>query len=425
MAHDSLESLSRADIRERQAIRLRRSVEHAYENVPHYRRRFDEVGISPSDVDGVEDISSLPFTTKADFRDTYPDGLFAVNRDEIRRIHASSGTTGKPKVVAYTDADLDTWADLTARTLSTAGVSAGQTVQNAAGYGLFTGGLGFHAGIERLGCVAVPTGAGHTVRQLRFVRDLDVDALVTIPSYALYLAETADERGIDPRDLPLSAILVGAEPSTPAMRAEIAERFDATVTENYGLSELMGPGIATECAEQCDGMHLWEDHFLPEIVDPSTGDALPEGAEGELVLTALSKVALPVLRYRTGDVGTLTRERCACGRTHARLSITGRSDDLLVVRGVNVYPSQIESVVLEFDAVTPQYRIDLRTEGSLDTLELTVEREPGANATDLADRLRTRLHDVLQLTPDEVRVVEPGTIDKTEVGKAKRIYDHR
>ncbi|WP_458209415.1 phenylacetate--CoA ligase family protein [Haladaptatus sp. NG-SE-30] len=425
MAYDSAYSLTRTDIRERQAVRLRRSVEHAYENVPQYRRRFDDVGLSPSDIDGVEAISRLPFTTKSDFRDTYPDGLFAVERDEIRRFHASSGTTGKPKIVAYTDSDLDTWADLTARTLSTAGVSPGQTVQNAAGYGLFTGGLGFHAGIERLGCAAVPTGAGNTARQLRFIRDLDVDALVTIPSYALYLAETADERGIDPRDLTLSSILVGAEPSTPAMRAEIEERFDATVTENYGLSELMGPGIATECAEVCDGMHLWEDHFYPEIVDPSTGDVLSEGEEGELVLTALSKVALPVLRYRTGDIGKLTRERCACGRTYARLSLTGRSDDLLVVRGVNVYPGQIESVILEFDAVAPQYRIDLRTESSLDTLELTVEHEPGTDATDLADRLRARLRDVLQLTPDEVRVVEPGTIDRTEVGKAKRIYDHR
>ncbi|WP_394743268.1 phenylacetate--CoA ligase PaaK [Natronococcus roseus] len=414
--------------RELQSERLRDTVAHAYENVPLYRERLDEAGVSPEDVQSVDDLERLPFTTKEDFRDEYPDGLFAVDDDELLRIHASSGTTGKPKIVGYTERDLELWDEVMARSLEAAWIEPGDTVQNAYGYGLFTGGLGFHGGAEALGATVIPTGSGNTQRQVELARDLESDAIACTPSYALYFAETAREVGVDPRELPLSTVLYGAEPCTEPMRAELEDRLGAVGIENYGLSELIGPGVAVECREAQDGMHIWEDHFFPEIVDPKTGEPLPEGEEGELVLTSLSKEALPVLRYRTGDLTSLTIDECDCGRTMARMDgVTGRADDLLTVRGANLYPSQIEDVVLEFDAVAPHYRIDLSREDELDRLELTVELTRGfdGDRERLHETILERLRNVLSIRPDVLELVEYGTIERTEVGKVKRVYDHR
>ncbi|WP_224449659.1 phenylacetate--CoA ligase PaaK [Haloprofundus salilacus] len=427
MVYNEVERADRDELRSMQDERLRTTVEHAYENVPFYRDAFDEADLSPGDIGGVDDISLLPFTAKEDFRDHYPDGLVAVDRAELRRIHASSGTTGKPKVVGYTEGDLQLWGEVVARSLETAGVDADHTVQNAYGYGLFTGGLGIHMGCETLGANVIPIGGGQTGRQLELLSDLDSDVLTCTPSYALYLAETAEKGGIDPHEWNLSTVVIGAEPCTEPMRREIEEALDVTALDIYGLSEIVGPGVSMEC-EAKDGLHVWEDHFYPEVVDPVTGDPLPEGEEGELVFTTLTKEAVPVLRYRTGDLATLTREPCDCGRSMVRMShVTGRSDDMLVVRGVNVYPSEIESVVLEFDAVAPYYRIDLRRDGQLDTIEITVERTESfdGDADELADRLRDRLQTVLSLSPDTLTVADPDGIERTETGKVKRVFDHR
>jgi phenylacetate-CoA ligase len=427
MRHSN-ESLDRSELRELQSERLRETVEHVYENVPFYRDKLDENGITPDDIDGVEDIAKLPMTTKEDFRDEYPDGLFAVDDSDLRRLHASSGTTGKPKVVSYTQDDLDLWGRTMARSLSAAGVDPDDTVQNAYGYGLFTGGLGFHQGAETLGTTVVPTSSGNTQRQVELADDLGSDVLACTPSYALYFAETAEEMGYDPRELSISVIAYGAETCTEPMREEIEETLDATGINNYGLSEIIGPGVAAECHEAQDGLHIWEDHYYPEVVDPRTGEPVEEGEEGELVLTTLTKEALPVLRYRTGDLTTLNYEKCECGRTMVRMdNVTGRSDDLLVVRGVNLYPSEIEHVVLDIDGVAPHYRIDLHKEGNLDVMELTIERAEDVERDDseLKDEILTRLQNVLSFTPDELDLVPPGGIERTEVGKVQRVYDHR
>ncbi|MFC7134773.1 MULTISPECIES: phenylacetate--CoA ligase PaaK [Salinibaculum] len=424
----SNESLDRAALRELQGERLHETVEHAYENVPFYRAQLDEMGVTPEDIQSVDDVTKLPMTTKEDFRDEYPDGLFAVDDSEIRRIHASSGTTGKPKIVSYTADDLDLWGRTMARSLAAAGVEPGDVVQNAYGYGLFTGGLGFHQGAEELGTAVVPTSSGGTQRQVELADDLDSDALACTPSYALYFAETAEEMGYDPRDLSISVIAYGAETCTEPMREEIEERLDATGINNYGLSEIIGPGVAAECAEAQDGLHIWEDNYYPEVVNPRTGEPVEEGEEGELVLTTLTKEALPVLRYRTGDLTTLNYDECECGRTMVRMdNVTGRADDLLVVRGVNLYPSEIEHVILDVDGVAPHYRIDLHREGSLDVMELTIELDEAVerSAGTLEDEIRTRLQNVLSFTPDELDLVQPGTIERTEVGKVRRVYDHR
>ncbi|ADB61752.1 phenylacetate-CoA ligase [Haloterrigena turkmenica DSM 5511] len=425
---ETIQHTRREELRELQSERLRETVAYAYENVPFYREALDEAGVAPSDIEQIDDVRTLPFTTKEDFRDEYPDGLFAVDDADIRRIHASSGTTGKPKIVAYTEDDLELWDEVMARSMDAAGLDPGETFQNAYGYGLFTGGLGFHGGAEAFGATVIPASGGNTQRQVELARDLESDAIGCTPSYALYFAETAEEMDVDPRELPLSTVLYGAEPCTEPMREEIEERLDATGIENYGLSELIGPGVAVECHEAQDGMHIWEDHFYPEVVDPRTGEVLPEGEEGELVLTSLTKEALPVLRYRTGDLTTLTTDECACGRTMVRMDgVTGRADDLIIVRGVNLYPSEIEAVVLEFEAVAPYYRIDLEREDNLDTLELTIELQEAFDGD--RDRLRSeileRLQNALSFTPDELELVESGTLERTEVGKVKRVYDHR
>jgi phenylacetate-CoA ligase len=428
MVYKSEEAYDREELRELQAERLQETVENAYENVPFYREQLDEMGVTPEDIQSVEDITKLPMTRKEDFRDEYPDGLFAVDDDEVRRIHASSGTTGKPKIVSYTDDDLDVWSEVVARSLSAAGVEAGDTVQNAYGYGLFTGGLGLHYGVEELGATVIPIGGGQTQRQIELMTDLESDVFTCTPSYALYLAETAEEMGHEPRDLPISTIIFGAEPCTEPMREEIEERLDVNGIDIYGLSEIVGPGVSNECHEAQDGLHIWEDRFLPEVVDPQTGEPVEEGEEGELVLTTLSKEALPVLRYRTGDLTTLNYDECECGRTMVRMdNVTGRADDLLIVRGVNLYPSEIEHVILDIDGVAPHYRIDLHREGSLDVMELTVEMEEDATQSQqsLEEDILERLSNVLQFTPDELDLVEPGGIARSEVGKVQRVYDHR
>ncbi|OIB55917.1 phenylacetate--CoA ligase PaaK [Natrialba sp. SSL1] len=429
MGYTQRETAPRTDIRELQNERLQETVRTAYENVDFYRDELDAAGVAPADIQTVEDIHALPFTTKEDFRAEYPDGLFAVDDADVQRIHASSGTTGKPKIVPYTDADIDVWSEVVARSLAAAGIEPGDTVQNGYGYGLFTGGLGLHYGIEELGATVIPVGGGQTQRQIELLQDLESDSLCCTPSYSLYLAETAAEMGIDVADLPVSTVIFGAEPCTDPMREEIEERLGVTGIDLYGLSEIVGPGVSIECHEAQDGLHIWEDHFYPEVIDPKTGEVLPEGEEGELVLTTLSKEALPVLRYRTGDLTTLTTDDCDCGRTMVRMdNVTGRADDLIIIRGVNCYPSEIEDVVLEFDAVEPYYRIDLTREDELDRMAVTVEHEAGLSAAEretLRDRLLTRLENVLSFTPDELTLVGPGEIERTEVGKVKRVYDHR
>ncbi|WP_049921300.1 phenylacetate--CoA ligase PaaK [Halopiger djelfimassiliensis] len=425
---ERIERVPREELRVTQNERLRETVQYAYRTVPFYRETLDAAGISPAEIETVDDLSALPLTTKADFREEYPDGLFAVDDDRIRRVHASSGTTGNPKIVAYTRSDLDRWNEVMARSMAAAGIERGETFQNAYAYGLFTGGLGFHGGAEELGATVIPASSGNTRRQVELARDLESDSLGCTPSYAIYFAETAAEMGVDPRALSISTVLFGAEPCTEPMREEIESRLDATGIENYGLSELIGPGVAVECREAQSGLHVWEDHFYPEVIDPETGEPLPAGEEGELVLTSLSKEALPVLRYRTGDLTTLTYDECECGRTMVRMDgVTGRTDDLLIVRGVNLYPSQIEAVVLEFDAVAPYYRIDLYREDALDRFELTIELEAGFDGD--ADRLRAavrkRLANALSITPDALELVEYGTIERTEVGKVRRVFDHR
>ncbi len=428
MTYNGVETVDRDQLRELQSERLCDIVEYARENVPFYREALAESGLPPGEIDGIEDCSRLPFTTKEDFRTEYPDGLFAVEWDAVKRIHASSGTTGKPKIVSYTDRDLGVWRSVMARSLAAAGVTEGDVVQNAYGYGLFTGGLGFHDGCEELGATVVPVGGGNTARQIELLTDLGSDVLACTPSYCLYLAEEMERRSIDPHELPLSTVVIGAEPFTDPMREEIEAALGVTAVDVYGLSEIIGPGVSIECAAVQEGLHVWEDHFYPEIIDPDTGELLPEGEQGELVLTTLTKEALPVLRYRTGDITSLTREPCACGRTHARMdNVTGRTDDLLIVRGVNVYASQIEAAMLDVSGVAPHYRLDLSREGELDRMNVTAEHHEdyAGDVATLETRILERLEAVLDLTPDAVSVVEPATIDRTETGKVQRVFDHR
>lgn len=425
--HD-VETMSREELRKRQSEKLKETVRRAYENTEFYKMKFDEKGISPEDIDSIEDISKLPFTTKEDFRDQYPDGLFAESDENISRIHGSSGTTGKPKLVAYTDNDLGVWREVMARSLYAAGVEPGDTVQNAYGYGLFTGGMGFHEGIEELGGTVIPVGGGNTARQIDLLQDLQSDAIGCTPSYCLYLAEDAEERGIDPQDFTLSTAVIGAEPFTDPMRREIERALDVTAIDIYGLSEIIGPGVSVECSEAQKGLHIWEDHFYPEIVDPHTGEPVEPGEEGELVITTLTKEALPVLRYRTGDVTKLIEEPCECGRTCRRMdNVSGRVDDLIIVRGINVYPSAIEEVMLDIDGVAPHYRIDLYRKDNLDKIEITVERHDhfDGNINVLKNRISRRLDETLDVSVDKLSVIPYGEIDRTKSGKVKRVYDHR
>jgi len=424
-----VERMARTDLAALQLDRLRRTVAHAAERVPLYRDRLKAAGVRPDGIRSLADVARLPFTMKSDLRDTFPFGMFAVPRGELRRIHASSGTTGKPTVVGYTAADLDTWAGLMARSLACAGARPGDLVHNAHGYGLFTGGLGVHYGAERLGCLVLPISGGGTERQVALLKDLAADFICGTPSYMLNIAEVAAREGIDLAKLPVRRGMFGGEPWSEALRSDLQARFGIKACDVYGLSEIMGPGVAIECDVAQSGLHGWEDHFLFEIVDPETLEPKRIGEAGELVITTLTKEALPMLRYRTRDITRLTDEPCACGRTHLRiLRIAGRDDDMLILRGVNVFPSQIEAVLAGVSGLTPHYRIVLTHQGALDRMEVEVEIAADVPADEvhldaLAREAQHRIKSIVGVTCD-VHARAPGALPRSE-GKASRVRDLR
>ena len=422
---DSGERLSRDALLDLQLQRLRWSLRHAYVNVAHYRRAFDAAEVTPDDCETLADLVRFPLTTKLDLRDNYPFGMFAVPRSEVRRVHASSGTTGRPTVVGYTQDDLGTWADLMARSIRAAGGRTGDMVHVAYGYGLFTGGLGAHYGAERLGCTVVPVSGGMTPRQVQLIRDFEPAIIMVTPSYMLALIDEFERQGVDPRTCSLRIGIFGAEPWTEAMRAEIEQRLGMHAVDIYGLSEVMGPGVSQECVETKDGLHIWEDHFYPEVIDPISGDVLPEGAIGELVFTSLTKQALPMVRYRTGD---LTRLLPGTARPAFRRmeKVTGRSDDMIILRGVNVFPTQLEELIVRMPGLSPHFQLILGREGRLDTLTVRVEarsdcpadrRDPAAQA--LAREVKDRVG-----VSVAVEVVDPDTLERS-VGKLQRVIDRR
>ncbi len=422
-----LEPIERASADELGALqlaRLKATLRLAYANVPHYRRAFDAAGVAPDDCRSLDDLARFPFTVKSDLRDNYPFGLFAVPRAEVVRVHASSGTTGKPTVVGYTRHDIDTWADVMARSIRAAGGRAGDIVHVAYGYGLFTGGLGAHYGAERLGCTVVPMSGGQTEKQVQLIADFEPSIIMVTPSYMLAIAEEMQRQGLDPRASSLEIGIFGAEPWTPAMRAAIEARLDIDAIDIYGLSEVIGPGVAQECIETKDGLTVWEDHFYPEIIDPETGRVLPDGERGELVFTSLTKEAMPIIRYRTRD---LTRLLPPTARAMRRIEkITGRSDDMLIIRGVNVFPTQVEALILREDVLVAHYQLEVTRPTHLDELTVLVERAPQAGASD-ADAAGTRLarsiKDMVGVSA-AVRVVAPGGIERS-MGKARRVVDKR
>ncbi|MEV7313456.1 phenylacetate--CoA ligase PaaK [Streptomyces microflavus] len=421
---DAAEQLSRADLEALQLERLRTTLRHAYENVPFYRAAFDGAGLRPEDCRTLADLSRFPFTAKADLRDNYPFGMFAVPERDVRRVHASSGTTGRPTVVGYTERDLDTWADVVARSIRAAGGRPGHKVHVAYGYGLFTGGLGAHYGAERLGCTVIPASGGMTARQVQLIQDFRPEIIMITPSYMLTLLDEFERQGVDPRTTSLKVGIFGAEPWTEAMRREIEDRFAIDAVDIYGLSEVMGPGVAQECVETKDGLHIWEDHFYPEVVDPFTGEVLPDGEEGELVFTSLTKEAMPVIRYRTRD---LTRLLPGTARNFRRMEkVTGRSDDMVILRGVNLFPTQIEEIVLRTPAVAPHFQLRLTRQGRLDAL--TVRAEARADAT-AADREKAALA-IAAAVKDGVgvsvgvEIVDPESLERS-MGKIRRIVDLR
>lgn len=425
------EMMPREDLERLQLSRLRNLCERVYANVPHYRKSFDEKGVHPSDIRSLDDISLLPFTEKQNLRDAYPFGMLAVPRETIVRLHASSGTTGKATVVGYTQRDLESWAECMARSMSAAGMTCRDFVHNAYGYGLFTGGLGAHYGAERLGATVIPVSGGATKRQVQLLRDFGATAICCTPSYILFLYEAALEDGIDIKTLPLRVGIFGAEPWTEEMRQDIETKLGIDALNIYGLSEVMGPGVAMECLEAKKGMHIFEDHFLPEIIDPVSGARKAPGEVGELVLTTLTKEGIPLIRYRTRDLTTLDYTPCACGRTHVRMGrILGRSDDMLIIRGVNVFPQQIESLLLEMEGVTPHYQIEVRREENLDVMEVKVEFSESMFLSDEIRHIQTRekaiqkaIKDFLGVTA-KVRLVEPKTLARYE-GKSSRVSDLR
>ncbi|MDE4190736.1 phenylacetate--CoA ligase PaaK [Phaeobacter gallaeciensis] len=422
---DPIEIASIDEIRSLQLERLKWSLRHAYDNVPMYKQRFDEAGVHPDDLQQLSDLSKFPFTYKNDLRDNYPFGLFAVPREEIIRLHASSGTTGKPTVVGYTKGDIDNWADLVARSLRAAGLRKGNMVHNAYGYGLFTGGLGAHYGIERLGATVVPMSGGQTEKQVGLITDFKPDGIMVTPSYMLNILEQFHKVGLDPRESSLQVGVFGAEPWTDAMRKEVEDAFDMHAVDIYGLSEIMGPGVASECVETKDGPVIWEDHFLPEIIDPVTGEVLPDGEMGELVFTTLTKEGLPMVRYRTRD---LTRLLPGTARTMRRMEkITGRSDDMIILRGVNVFPSQIEEQLMATGGLAPHYQIELYKSGRMDAMRVFVEANPDAtdemSKTAAARMLTKRIKDMVGVST-EIIVGEPGEVERSQ-GKAKRVVDNR
>jgi phenylacetate-CoA ligase len=422
---EPIETASRDELQALQLQRLKWSLKHAYDNVPHYRQAFDAQGAHPDDLKSLADLARFPFTTRADLRANYPFGMFAVPRQQVVRVHASSGTTGKPTVVGYTQRDIDTWANLVARSIRASGGRAGDIVHVAYGYGLFTGGLGAHYGAERLGCTVVPMSGGQTEKQVQLIRDFRPDIIMVTPSYMQVICEEFERQGLDPREMSVKVGIFGAEPWTEAMRAEIEQRAGIDAVDIYGLSEVMGPGVANECIEAKDGPVIWEDHFYPEIIDPDTGEVLPDGAEGELVFTTLTKEALPVVRYRTRD---LTRLLPPTARGMRRMGkIVGRSDDMLIIRGVNVFPTQIEELVLQHGELAGQYQLVVSREGSLDTLEVRCEVLPqhaGADRAALGRALAERIKTLVGVTSTVV-VGLPESIERTLVGKARRVVDNR
>ncbi|MFG2264160.1 phenylacetate--CoA ligase PaaK [Streptomyces sp. NPDC048720] len=421
---DAGEKLGPEELRALQLERLRASLRHAYENVPFYRESFDKAGVRPEDCRSLADLAHFPFTAKADLREQYPFGMFAVPRERVRRLHASSGTTGRPTVVGYTDNDLSVWSDMVARSLRAAGARPGDTVHVAYGYGLFTGGLGAHYGAERLGCTVIPASGGMTARQVQLIRDLEPGVIMVTPSYMLTLLDEFERQGVDPRGTSLRVGVFGAEPWTERMRREIEERFAIDAVDIYGLSEVMGPGVAQECVETKDGLHVWEDHFYPEVVDPITGEVLPEGERGELVFTSLTKEAMPIIRYRTRD---LTRLLPGTARVFRRMEkVTGRSDDMVILRGVNLFPTQIEEIVLRTPGVAPHFQLRLTREGRLDALTVRAEARPGATpeARDAAARsIVAAVKDGVGVSVG-VEIVEPESLERS-VGKIRRIVDLR
>ena len=421
---DPIETAPVDELRALQLERLQWSVRHAYDNVAHYRRAFDEAGVGPDDIGSLADLARLPFTSKATLRDNYPFGMFAVPREDVVRLHASSGTTGKPTVVGYTRDDLDMWADVVARSIRAAGGRRGMVLHNAYGYGLFTGGLGAHAGAERLGCTVVPVSGGMTQRQVQLILDFEPDVIMVTPSYMLSIVDELEAQGVDPRSTSLKVGIFGAEPWTNDMRREMEERTDMHAVDIYGLSEVIGPGVASECVVTKDGLHVWEDHFYPEVIDPVTGEVLPDGEEGELVFTTLTKQAMPVIRYRTRD---LTRLLPGTARTMRRMEkITGRTDDMIILRGVNLFPTQIEEIVLGIPTLSPHFQCHLDRSGNLDTLTVRVERrdattdaEAAAAQAELASRIKASIG-----VSVGVDVVDVASIERS-VGKMRRIVDHR
>jgi phenylacetate-CoA ligase len=422
--YEPIESASLDELRALQLERLRWSLKHAYDNVPHYRRSFDAAGVRPDEVRSLQDLSRFPFTTKADLRSNYPFGMFAVPREELVRIHASSGTTGKPTVVGYTQRDIDIWSRLVARSIFAAGGRAGDLVHVSYGYGLFTGGLGAHYGAERLGCTVIPVSGGQTERQVQLIQDFAPRIIMVTPSYMLALADEFTRQHLDPRQCSLEIGIFGAEPWTEAMRAEIESRLDIDAVDIYGLSEVMGPGVAQECVESKDGPVVWEDHFYPEIVDPQTGAVLGEGEEGELVFTSLTKEALPVIRYRTRDLTRLLPPTVRSMRRFAK--IVGRCDDMLIIRGVNVFPSQIEEQILKIAGLSAHYQLEVTREGALDCLAVNVECEQ-QESTAVQERLASELAHAVKAyvgVTATVKVHACGTIERSS-GKAKRVVDRR
>ncbi len=424
--HPALETMSRDELAALQRDRLRAVLHNAWTHVPWQRARLDAAGLHPDSLPDLDDLKRLPFMVKTDLRDHYPFGLFARPVDELARVHASSGTTGRPTVVGYTADDLGRWADLMARSMVGAGVRRGDLVHNAYGYGLFTGGLGAHGGAERLGCPVVPISGGGTERQVVLLMDFGASVLCATPSYALAIAEVAEQMGVDLRKSRLRVGLFGAEPWSAALRDEIEARLGLRAYDVYGLSEIMGPGVACEC-ECRNGLHGWEDHFLFELVDPDSGAPVPDGEAGELVITTLTKEALPMLRYRTRDITRLTRQRCDCGRTHLRiLRVTGRNDDMLIIRGVNVYPSQVEAVLVGRPGLAPHYQLVVERRGSLDHLRIEVEAQPGVEPEAFETLAREAVHHVKSLigVSAEVVVMAPGSLPRSQ-GKAARVRDLR
>ncbi|HJB61949.1 MAG TPA: phenylacetate--CoA ligase [Candidatus Ruminococcus gallistercoris] len=423
-----IECADRETLRKIQSERLVKIVHSCYENVPLYKKRFDEMGLLPGDIHGIEDITKLPFTTKTDLRDTYPFGLFAVPREELARIHASSGTTGKQTVVGYTKNDVKVWATCAARSIVGIGGTKDDFVHVSYGYGLFTGGLGLHYGAEELGATAIPVSSGNTARQVQILQDYGSDILCCTPSYAMYIGETVRDKGIDPKSLRLRAGIFGAEPWTEEMRREIERLLAIKAYDIYGLSEIAGPGVSCECVEQ-NGMHINEDFFYPEVIDPATGEPLPDGEYGELVFTCIGKEALPLLRYRTRDICALNHEKCACGRTTVRMcKPRGRTDDMLIIRGINVFPSQIESALLDL-GMDPNYQLIVDRQNNLDTLEVQVEMNEAmfSDTVRNLEAVKKQIASALQSTLNivaKIRLLEPKSIQRSE-GKAKRVIDKR